>query len=159
MRKMAELPGVGANVKNWLISGKDKPVTEQKQSETQQLSDDARLAHLLVDSLRFQAHGNVIAQQLLPEIEILDPRAAGPISRLLQQGIGLCDAIQSMARRKNLTARGQAGDEEDFAPLEHNLVGDATGARRVRVIRPVVEQTRVEGVSFVIIKGLAEKME
>lgn len=160
MKKMASLPGISSNVKNWLVSGRDQHVAEQERGETRQLSDDARLADLFVDSQRFQAQTGVIEEQILPELAVLDPRLSAPVSRFLQGGVVLCDAIQSMARRKNLRIRGQAGDEEDYSPADHELVGEGGGAaRRVRIIRPVVEQIREEGVAFVISKGLVEKVE
>ena len=161
MKKLAKMPGISANVKNWLAEGKnvDPADTDLPQGETKQLSEDSQLADLLVDSLRLQALENVGFQQILPEIEMLDPRLGEGVARLLQSGIALCDTIQTMARRKGLCVRGNPGGEEEYAPLEHEVVGDNSGIRRVRIIRPVVEQVRENGVAFVIRKGVVEKVK
>ncbi len=157
MKQLAKTPGLPANVKNWLASGKDEVPVESASGESRQLSDDSRLADLLVDSLRFQALESVGSEQILPEIEMLDPRLGEGIRRLMQSGVAICDAIQSMARRRRLRVRGNPGDEEEYAPMEHEVIGDSTGIRRVRIIRPVVEQEREDGVAFVISKGVVEK--
>ena len=157
MKKLAKTPGLSAGIKNWLAGGKNEAPAESVSGESQQLSDDSQLADLLVDSLRFQALENVSREQLLPEIEMLDPRLGEGVARLLQSGVAICDAIQSMARRRRLHVRGNPGDEEEYSPMEHEIIGDNTGVRRVRIVRPVVEQERGNGVSFVISKGVVEK--
>ena len=159
MKKLAEIPGLAANVKNWLAEGKDDKPAETAAGESQQLSDDSHFADLLVDSLRFQAKEEVIHQQVLPEIEMLNPQLGEVITRLLQNGVAICDTIQTMARRKGLRVRGNPGDEEEYAPLEHEVIGDGSGIRRVRIIRPVVEQVRENGVAFAISKGVVEKIK
>lgn len=157
MKQLAKTPGLSAQVKNWLASGKNEVPAESASGESQQLSDDSQLADLFVDSLRFQALESVGREQILPEIEMLDPRLGEGVTRLLQSGVAICDTIQSMARRRRLQVRGNPGDEEEYAPMEHEVIGDSTGIRRVRIIRPVVEQVRENGVSFVISKGVVEK--
>lgn len=157
MKKLAQMPGLSANVKNWLVEGKNENPAESASGESQQLSDDSQLADLFVDSLRFQALEDVGRQQILPEIEILDPRLGEGVTRLLQSGVALCDTIQTMARRRGLRVRGNPGDEEEYAPLEHEVIGDSSGIRLVRIIRPVVERVRENGVAFVISKGVVEK--
>ena len=157
MKQLAKTPGLSAGIKNWLAGGRNEVPAESVSGESQQLSDDSQLADLLVDSLRFQSLESVSREQLLPEIEMLDPCLGEGVARLLQSGVAICDAIQSMARRRRLHVRGNPGDEEEYAPLEHEIIGDNTGVRRVRIVRPVVEQERENGVSFVISKGVVEK--
>jgi len=157
MKKLAKTPGLPSNVKNWLADGKNESPDETKTGESQQLSDDSQIADLLVDSLRFNTLESVGREQILPEIEMLDPRLGEGVTQLLQSGVAICDAIQSMARRRRLKVRGKPGDEEEYAPMEHEIIGDNIGVRRVRIIRPVVEQVRENGVSFVISKGVVEK--
>ena len=159
MKQLAKMPGVANNVKNWLVEGKNEDPDDLVTGESQQLNDDSQLAALLVDALRFQALEDVGREQILPEIEMLDPHLGEGIVRLMQSGVAICDAIGVMARRKNLSVRGNPGEEEEYAPLEHEVVGNSNGVRRVRIIRPVVEQVRENGVSFVISKGLVEKAE
>jgi len=160
MKKLAKIAGLSANARNWLAEGENQdPVnTQTPQGETRQLNDDSQLADLLVDSLRFQVLGSAGCQQILPEIEMLDPRLGEEVKRLLQRGVALCDTIQTIARRKGLRVRGNPGDEEEYAPLEHEVIGDNRGIRRVRIIRPVVEQVRDNGVAFVISKGVVERI-
>ncbi len=159
MKQLAKTPGLSAEVKNWLVGGSKEVPAEVETGETQQLSDDSQLADLLVDTLRFQALENVGRAQIVPEIEMLDPRLGEGVTQLLQSGVAICDAIQAMARRRKLQVRGAPGDEEEYAPLEHEVIGDRVGIRRVRIIRPVVEQVRENGVSFVISKGVVEKIK
>ena len=161
MKQLAKMPGVAANVRNWLAEGKnfDPAAADTSKGETQQLNEDSHLADLLVDSLKFQTLTEINQQQVLPDIEMLDPRLAEEVIKLTKNGSSLCNAIQAMARRKNIRVRGNFGDEEEYAPLEHEIVGDMRGVRRVRIIRPVVEQVRNNGVAFVINKGLAEKIK
>ena len=160
MKQLAKVPGIAANVRNWLAEGKnlDPAAIDTDKGETQQLKEDSQLADLLVDSLKFQTLSEINQQQILPEIEMLDPRLAEEIIKLIKNGDSLCNAIQAMSRRKNLRVRGAFGSEEEYTPLEHEIIGDNHGVRRVRLIRPVVEQVRSNGVAFVINKGLVEKI-
>lgn len=159
MKQLAKTPGLSAEVKNWLAGGNKEIPAESETGESQQLSDDSQLADLLVDTLRFQALEDVGREQILPEILMFHPQLGEGITRLLQSGTAICDAIQAMARRRRLQVRGAPGDEEEYAPLEHEVIGDSVGIRRVRIIRPVVEQVRENGVSFVISKGVVEKIK
>ncbi|MDA3970515.1 MAG: hypothetical protein PF442_04130 [Desulfobulbaceae bacterium] len=159
MKKLAQMPGVANNVKNWLAEGKNEAPLDVAIGESQQLNDDCQLAELLIDAQRFQALESVGKQQILPEIEMLDPRLGESVQRLMQNGVTICDAIAVMAKRKNLRVRGTSGDIEEYAPMEHEIIGERNGVRQVCIVRPVVEQVRDSGVSFVIIKGLVKKVE
>ena len=64
-----------------------------------------------------------------------------------------------MGRRRSLRIRGNPGEEEDYAPLDHELIDGGSGARKVRIIRPVVEQVREDGVAFVLRKGVVESVK
>ena len=74
MKKLAKTPGLPSNVKNWLVEGKNESPEDVRTGESQQLSDDSQIADLLVDSMRFNILESVGREQILPEIEMLDPR-------------------------------------------------------------------------------------
>jgi hypothetical protein len=156
LNKLAKQAGLPTEMKTWLVDGtlQEEPVEEQK-GESRQLSEDSQLGDILVDSLRFRTLEKTAAQ-LLPELTILDPRISEEISKLTRTGISMCDALDALGRRRDLRVRGNVGDEEAYAPLEHEVIGGSVGSRRVRIIRPVVEQVREDGVAFVICKGLVE---
>jgi hypothetical protein len=159
MAALAKQPGVSSEIRNWLMHGKlEKPDENvMEKAESQALSDDGQLADLLVDALRFRDVEG-LSENVLPEIEILNPDIAREVKRLSNYGLGLCDAIEAIAKRRSLKVRGKPGDTEDYAPLEHEVVGKVVGTRTVRIIRPVVEQFRQDGIHVVIRKGLTESI-
>jgi len=158
---LAHKSGLPPEVKVWLVEGRVGEPGEKKQArgESQQLSDDAQIADLLVDAQRFKVAEAVDRKRILPEIEILIPGIVPELERLLNYGLGLCDAIRSLAGSRGLRIRGNPGDEEDYAPLEHELIDGIGGARKVRVLRPMVEQVRGDGVAFVLRKGIVESVK
>lgn len=158
---LAQKSGLPSEVKVWLVEGRvgEPGEKDPARGESQRLSDDAQLADLLVDAQRFKVAEAVDRQHILPEIEILTPGIVPELERLLNYGLGLCDAIRSMAGSRGLRIRGNPGDEEDYAPLEHELIDGIGGARRVRVLRPMVEQVRGDGVAFVLRKGIVESVK
>jgi len=160
LKELALKPGLSNEIKNWFAVGR-LDISQKVFSaggESQKLSDDTLLADLLVDSLRFRNADSVGRQQILPEIEILNPNLGTSINHLLNFGLGLCDAINSMAKRRGLKVRGNVGDEVDYAPLDHDFIGEASRGRRVRIIRPPVEKVSEDGVPFVLRKGLVESI-
>lgn len=161
LKELAKKTGLSPEVRTWLAEGKlEAPKTIGPEAgESRKLSDDALLADLLVDSLRFRISEETGRQQILPEFEILNPTLANEVKRLMNYALGLCDAVAVIAKRRGLKLRGAPGDEEDFSPLDHEVVGAPVGVRRVRVIRPVVEQIREDGIPFVIRKGLVEPLK
>jgi hypothetical protein len=160
MKELAKSPGLSAEIKNWMIKGTLGDSTiKSEQGESRTLDDDSLLAAILVDSLRFRSVESSGRQHVLPEIEMLDPRLGGELEQLMNHGLTICDSLEALGRKKGLRVRGNVGDEEEYAPLEHEVIGVNTGVRRVRVIRPVVEQVREDGVAFVISKGLVESIK
>ena len=153
LKQLAKTTGLADKVKRWLATGKAEAPVASAESESRQLDDDSILADLLVDCQRYQTSASLAAERILPEIEMLEPRLAEGLRRLMHNGLSLCDGIQSLARRRRLHVRGAPGDEEEYAPLEHELVGDGAGARRVRIIRPVVEQERENGIFLLSAKA------
>jgi hypothetical protein len=155
---LSEQPGLTTEVRIWLAKGQTGAGNNlaMKQGESQQLSDDTRLADLLVDAQRFQITEAIGREQILPEIAVLNPGVVNELERILNYGLGICDEIQSLAKQRGLRIRGAVGGEEDFSPLEHEVIDGRSGARRVRIIRPAVEQVRRDGISFVLRKGIVE---
>lgn len=158
LKELAKKSGLSPEIKVWLTKGKlEVPRNVRPEvGESRRLSDDALLADLLVDACRFRIKEESDRRQILPEMEILNPAHANELKKLLNYALSLCDATAVIAKRRGLKTRGVPGDEEDYAPLDHEVVGTATGFRRVRIIRPVVEQVSEDGVPYVVRKGLVE---
>jgi len=159
MKELAMHPGLSAKIKNWLSEGRNEAPIVSNLGESQKLTEDGHFADLLVDSFRFIEMENIFRLQILPEIEMINPSLIEGTRRLQRSGLALCDVIQTMARRKRLQVRGNPGEEVDYSPTEHEVISNGIGTRRVRIIRPPVDQIRENGVSFVIRKGLVEKIK
>lgn len=153
--------GIPPDVKTWLIEGRlsVQGKNEPSQSESKLISDDMKIADLLVNSQRFYATESIVREQIFPELEMLTPQAVPELSKLINFGLGLSDAIKALAMSRGLRIRGNPGDEEEYSPLEHELVSGGGGARIIRLLRPAVEQTKSNGVAIVLLKGLAEKVK
>jgi hypothetical protein len=161
LKNLATKPGLSPEIKTWLVDGKINVQikTFSESGESKKLSEDAQLADLFVDSLRYRSADEISKHQIFPEIGMLNPRLLGELERLSNYGLGLCDVINSMAKRRGLHIRGTPGEEVNYSPLDHEITGGATGSRRVRIVRPVVEQIREDGIPFTLRKGLVESIK
>ncbi|MBU1569059.1 MAG: hypothetical protein KKE00_00805, partial [Proteobacteria bacterium] len=159
--KLSKRSGVSQEIKNWLVS--DTFIIPKRNhaaiSESKEQSDDILLSDLLVDALRFRIAEEAGRQRIISDIEILNPNISNELKRLLNYGLGLCDAIENLAKQRGLRTRGNPGIEEEYVPIEHEIIGSAAGVRKIRVVRPLVEQIRNDGISIVIRKGLVESIK
>lgn len=157
MIALAKRPGLPDDVRGWLVDGrKSSKVKRPEMGETGTLDESIYLADLVVDAQRFRRAEAPYRREMLPELEMLNPRLAQQNERLLNFALGLCDVIENLGRRRGLRLRGIPGELEDYAPLDHELVDGSLGARKVRILRPVVVQVREDGTPFVLRKGVAE---
>lgn len=155
--RAASSPGVPSAARDWLATGRSGSDAPSDRSARGGRREEEALADLLVDAVRFRSSENRFRHASLPELEVLDPDLASELKRLLNQALGLADGTEALGRRRRLRPRGEPGEVEDYAPLEHDLVesGDG-GVRRVRILRPVVERIEESGIPHVVRKGLAE---
>lgn len=157
MAALAKRPGIHDDVKLWLVDRRNtRKVAQHEIGETATLNESIQLADLIVDAQRFRGVEATYRREMFPEMEMLQPRQARQLERLLNYALGLCDASESLGRRRGLRLRGMPGDLEDYSPMDHELIEGSLGARKVRVLRPVVEQVQEDGTPFVIRKGVVE---
>ncbi len=156
---IAKLPGVPDNIRVWLVEGRragaGRPSVVESETATLHLTE--LLADVLVDGQRFRATNAALRNDIMPELSALEPRAARQVERALNFGLAVCDGVDQLGRRRRLRLRSAPGDTVDYSPVEHELTDGGTGARRVRVVRPVVEAAREDGTTFVVRKGIVER--
>lgn len=157
---LAEKPGLSSAIKNWLINGVYETPEDNNASpgESQVMNESIFIADLLVDSLRYRSSEQIGRKTILGEMEILNPNLSQEVKRLLNYGLGLCDSIESLAKSRGLRICGTIGSETDYSPAEHELIAPGSNTRRVRIIRPPVDQIRKDGVAIIIRKGLVEPL-
>ena len=125
-------------------------------AESQEWSIDEILAELLIETDRLTTAANVVQTGILPEVSTILPHSVRALSTLT----GLADAFSNrMAlafKRRSLRTRGVAGEEIEFSPLEHQLGGNETPSRRVRIVSPLVERISEDGVPQIVRKALVK---
>jgi len=156
-RKLAEeTPGLPDPVRRWLLGSaalKESPLA----TESQQRSVDEIVADLLIDTLRLSEMAEATQRDILPEIGVVAPRLADPMVEFVRQCQRTLHGLKYVAEKRSLRVRGKTGEEVDFSPLEHEMLGGSQpGVRRVRILRPVVEAASPDGVPRIVRKGLVE---
>jgi hypothetical protein len=156
-RKIAEeVPGLPGHVQNWLL-GTAPRRDSSLATESQQRSVDEIIADLLIDSVMLSEKAETAERDVLPEIMVVVPRLANSMVSLVRQCESTLQTLRYIAEKRSLRVRGKVGEEVDFSPLEHEMVGGPVpGVRRVRVVRPVVEAMSHDGVARIVRKGLVE---
>ena len=156
-RKLAEeAPGLPEPVRRWLLGStplKESPLA----TESQQRSVDEIVADLLIDTLRLSEMAEAAEREILPEMAVVAPRLADPLAAFVRQCQRTLNDLKYVAEKRSLRVRGNTGEEVDFSPLEHEMLGGSQpGVRRVRIVRPVVEAASADGVARIVRKGLVE---
>lgn len=157
---LSRLPGIRDDLRIWIVDGRKSLVNKSKSSESETAThqQDRLLADVLVDGQRFRTADAALRKDIFPELGALEPRAVRQIERALNFGLAVCDGLDQIGRRRRLQLRGAPGDIEDYSPIEHELTDGSTGARHVRIVRPLVEASREDGSIFVIQKGIVERL-
>jgi hypothetical protein len=158
MVELVKQGGIPDDVKARLIDGRrrvTRPATHGA-GESATLAENLQLADLMAEAQRLRLAEEPIRRDLLPELQLFQPAGARHVERTMNFALGLCDGLERLGRQRGLRLRGSPGAVEDFAPTEHDPVDGTLGSRRVRVLLPVVEQVRDDGVAFVIRKGVVE---
>ncbi len=156
-----EASGLSDEVKAWLLR-KESSATRKVSSsglaaESQRIRENSMLGDMLIDAEQLFALGIEIGKTLAPGDHRNEGRPVGDLRSYVTLGTALADAVRSFARKRELQVRGRKGDEIEYSPLEHEILGgERMGVRMVKIIRPAVVQLE-NGVSRVIIsKGLVE---
>ncbi|MDE0058888.1 MAG: hypothetical protein OXI22_02825 [Defluviicoccus sp.] len=153
------LPGLPNEIAQWLRKGRVRKHAGGADllAASSQMAADPDLALLLVDSRRVMRMIEETGQDLLNEVRVFEPALESSTMDLLKMVESLADGVRALASKRNLQIRGQVGDVVEYSPSEHVGVGGRIfGARRVRILRPLVERVRSENVSEVIIRAVVE---
>jgi hypothetical protein len=158
--ELAKKPGLSPAIKNWLVNGifENPAQLEVPQGESQTLNESIFIADLLIDSMRYRNSEQIGRKTILGELDILNPNLSQELRRLLNYGLGLCDSIESLARNRGMRVCDKIGNEADYSPADHDLIAPGSNTRKVRIIRPPVDQILRDGVTIIIRKGLVESI-
>jgi hypothetical protein len=148
--EMARVPGLSPAIKNWLVNGEYEAPTNVgiQLGESQTINENMAIADLLIDSLRYRRYIDEQAES--GKMELMNS-----IKPLINYGLGLCDSIEVLAKRRGLLINDSIGSEIEYTPLEYELVSQSSNIRKVRVVRPSVHQHRKDGLTILVKKGIA----
>jgi hypothetical protein len=155
-----ESSGIPPELREWLRTGQVAR-TSSKGDPNAALVEDAKrgadvstLAMMLRDAEGARQLAASAAEDALPEIEIFAPRSAAAVKDLGARLRVLTQQVESLAARRGLRTRGERGQVLEYAPLEHEIVGEGqVGVRWVRIVEPAVEQV-VGDRADVVVKAL-----
>ena len=125
-------------------------------AENQEWAVDEILAELLIETDRLSTAANMVQTGLLPEVSTILPHSVRALSTLTGLANAFSNRMALVLKRRSLRTRGIAGDVIEFSPLEHQLSGNGTPSRRVRIVTPLVERISEDGVPQLVRKALVE---
>lgn len=150
-----ERPGIPEDVRDWLVRAR-KRVAIATAVESRERAVDEVLAELLIVMRRLTRAAETLRADVLPDISIVLPRQARPVSRLVGLAEEMAGKLGLAAEWRSLRLRGEAGQEVEFSPVEHDRDANDPRTRRVRLMRPVVERISEDGVPRVVLRAPVE---
>ena len=148
--------GLNEDVRRWL-SGKPGRRESLLARESQELAADEILGELLLELRSLSTHSSGVREDVLPEIQVVAPRLANSLSRLLGTADSAAGKMELLAARRALRTRGEIGAVVEYSALEHEMVGGfRPGVRHVRLLTPVVESVFRPEVPRIVRKALVE---
>jgi hypothetical protein len=156
--------GIDGGVRSWLMnaeqanfprSGEDGHPTLA--AESQQLAEATLIAEILLDAEELMEA--VIAVRDLPQLDpqALDSARSDLLRTLIARAGAAADVAISFAKRRSLEVRGAVGDEVEYSPLEHDLIGgSSSGVRRVRIRRQAVMYGGTASAPIIVKKAIVE---
>lgn len=156
-RKIAtERPDVPQDVRDWLVKAPQR-IRSANAVESQTRSIDTVLAEVLLDVDKLSRASEAVKSDVLPDVSTVLPQSQGPLSRLTGTADAMVNKLKlAMAWRSLRVRKQEVGQEVEFSPREHRLEAGDRRARRVRLIRPVVEKVSEDGVPHVVLKAVVE---
>lgn len=151
--------GLDKNIVQWLRRGR---VTGRVQGaelivENDLMNSDQALALLLIDSRRLAQMIDGPGQDLLNEMRIFAPDHEANTEALLKRVKALAEGVCALAGRRSLYMRGERGEVVDYSPTEHEGIdGSIVGARRVRIVHPLVERIQGDNIAEVVLRAEVE---
>ena len=150
-----ERPGIPDDVRDWLV-GAPQRIRIASAVESRERAVDEVLAELLIVMRRLTRAAEMVRADVLPDISIVLPQQAKPLSRLTGLAEEMASKLGLAAEWRSLRVRGETGQEVEFSPIEHKRdTGDAR-SRRVRLLGPVVERISEDGVPRIVLKARVE---
>ena len=131
--------GLSAAMQSWLKTWRTTEV-ESEVRDQPAFELDRHIAAALLEAWSIRHDGEEARR---PEVEV---------------GRALVSSIRALAEARGISLLGEVGSETDFAPDLHAIVGDLTGTRRVRILRPGVERRSDTGIRHVLVKAMCESV-
>ena len=154
-RIATERPGIPEDVREWLIRAR-KRIPVASAVESRERAVDEVLAELLLVMGRLTRATETVRADVLPEVAIVSPRHERPLFLLAGLAEEMAGKLGLAAQWRSLRLRGEAGQEVEFSPFDHDRnVGDVR-TRRVRLLRPVVERVSEDNVPRVVLRAPVE---
>lgn len=146
------------SIRSWLRLGRavSTVTTSEVLQETLLDANDEALGLALIEVRELSRHGESIRKAVLTSLQILDPALAPLLQDYLHQATVAAEAIEDLAKRRNLELHGVADEEVEFTPKYFDALGGLRGAR-VTIVRPAIIRTSPGNSSGQVVKkGLVE---
>lgn len=150
-----ERPGIPDDIRDWLVRAR-KRIPVASAVESRERAVDEVLAELLIAMQRLTRAAETVRADVLPDVSIVLPRQATPLSRLTGLAEEMAGKLGLAAEWRSLRLRGEAGQEVDFSPTDHDRDPDDPHTRRVRLLRPVVVRDSEDRVPRVVLRAPVE---
>jgi hypothetical protein len=147
---------VDEDIRSWLRTGRQVNTIAPSEvlQESLLASMDEALGLALIEAREFQLRSDS-ERRLADSLEIFDAGLLKSFTAFASQSRAMRDAIEDLAKRREIDLFGIVGDEVDFAPKYFDTITPLTGMR-VIVRRPAVVRSGVGGGGMVVKKGLVE---
>ena len=158
-RIAARTSGLRDDVVQWLLRGRvvrDGPGSDLL-FKSGLLATDNALGHLLIDARRLARLVEKHGQEISTVVSIFEHSREAAARALVTRAKAVANGVDILGRKRSLRVRGVEGEVVDYLPNEHEgISGAIAGARRVRIVQPLVERIRGDGIAEVVVKAAVE---
>jgi hypothetical protein len=159
-----ETVGIDETVRSWLLNSSTPRLVSEIASESpsyaiesQRLYEASLLAELFLDAADLIKALGVIGQKVTDGPGRAHLEELTDLDSLIAKAGATADVAISFAKRRSLELRGEVGEEVEYSPLEHDLIGGfRTGLRRVRIARPAVAYRSPDSAPIIVKKAVVE---
>jgi hypothetical protein len=162
-----EIPGLSECVRSWLMHAEQKHpertiINNEARfaNESREISEAMDLADLILSAQEMIETATSIREVSPPQLGEVENTLANRLGTLIARAEAMANVVNSFGKRRSLEIRGQVGDEVEYSPNEHDMVGGpSTGIRWVRIRRPAVVYVRVDSVPIIVRKAVVGPIE